>query len=743
MKLRRLISFVVIVASSTGATLLAEKYGSVTGVESAEQAFLGLRQTAAAESRVGDAGGSSDVVLVLFDSMSVAEWPYQSPFPRPFLAELIDALSDAGVRTIGLDVFLDRTYPGLNAMDQGDDLLRAAIERAGNVVLVSRVVTTPGGPVLERPDPFFADVAAEIAAAELPTPFETVQDGVLAVRSGGRLEPSIALALWAQARGVDVDSLLAAAKQTGRVELPGLPAAYADLPEGFLTTWRAGQGYALTFPLRFIGPPSVAEMQEGRANTFETFSGGLAAVTASFLPDAFKDRVVMLGTGFHDSDKFRTPYYLQSPEVPEGSPAAPTYAWMYGVEVHANALQNMLDGAYIRPIPTWAKVMMLLLLAAIAAAVPFKSEAGTGALGAIFLALGVTGASFWAYAGQVFLPGGRVLMQLGAPYLVVPITVSIVVIVFSYLGSIAYVSVVEGRDKRFIKSAFGKYVSPAVVDEIADHPEALKLGGAKFELSILFSDLAGFTDLSEKLDPQELITLINEYLSEMTDLVMVEQGTLDKYIGDAIMAFWNAPRPAVDHADRALRCAILMQRKMNELNARWRQLDPTAEPLSVRIGINTGTVVVGNVGGKDRFDYSALGDAVNLAARLEPANKTYETLVMAAENTMRAANRAAYRYRELDLLAVKGKLQPVTVYEIVEMADAPLPEHREECLRHYDSGLVAYKRRDWELAMTYFEAALAADPQDGPTALYLERCRENIAHPPPADWDFVVRRTTK
>jgi class 3 adenylate cyclase/CHASE2 domain-containing sensor protein len=743
MKLRRLISFVVIIASSTGATLLFEKYGNVTGVEAAEEAFLGWRQTAAEESRVGDAGGSGDVVLVLFDSMSVAEWPYLSPFPRPFLAELLDALSTAGVRTIGLDVFLDRTYPGLNAMDQGDDLLRAAIERAGNVVLASRVVTTPEGPVLELPDPFFADVAAGIAAAELPTPFETVQDGVLAVRSGGRLEPSLALALWAHARGVDVDSLLAAATRTGRLELPGLPSANAEIPEGFLTSWQAGNAYALPFPLRFIGPPSVAEMQEGRTNTFETFSGGLAAVTATFLPDAFKDRVVLLGTGFHDSDKFRTPYYNQSPAVPEGSAAAATYGWMYGVEVHANALQNMLDGAYIRPIPPWAKVFMLLLLAAIAAAVPFKSEAGTGALGAIVLALGVTGASFWAYAGQVFLPGGRVLMELGAPYLVVPITVSILVIVFSYLGSIAYVSVIEGRDKRFIKSAFGKYVSPAVVDEIAEHPEGLKLGGAKFELSILFSDLAGFTDLSEKLDPQELITLINEYLSEMTDLVMVEQGTLDKYIGDAIMAFWNAPRPAADHADRALRCAIKMQRKMGELNARWRQTDPTAEPLSVRIGINTGTVVVGNVGGKDRFDYSALGDSVNLAARLEPANKTYHTLVMVAENTLRAANRSAYRVRELDLLAVKGKLQPVTVYEVIEMADAPLPEHRQEVLRHYDSGLVAYKHRDWELAATYFQAALAADPSDGPSAVYFERCREHIANPPPADWDFVVRRTDK
>jgi adenylate cyclase len=229
----------------------------------------------------------------------------------------------------------------------------------------------------------------------------------------------------------------------------------------------------------------------------------------------------------------------------------------------------------------------------------------------------------------------------------------------------------------------------------------------------------------------------------MTDLVLDEHGTLDKYIGDAIMAFWNDPLPVPDHADRAIRCAILMQRKMAELNARWLAADPSAASLTVRIGINTGTVVVGNVGGDDRFSYSALGDPVNLAARLEPANKTYDTLIMVSENTLKAATPAAYRYRELDLITVKGKLKPVTVYEILELADAPLPEARAQALRHFDSGLVAYKRRDWELAATYFEAAVEADPEDGPSQVYLERCRENIAHPPPADWDFVVRRTAK
>jgi adenylate cyclase len=229
----------------------------------------------------------------------------------------------------------------------------------------------------------------------------------------------------------------------------------------------------------------------------------------------------------------------------------------------------------------------------------------------------------------------------------------------------------------------------------------------------------------------------------MTQIVMDEKGTLDKYIGDAIMAFWNAPKELPDHATRALRTAVLMQRRMEHLNSKWRLTNPEHEDLVVRIGINTGTVVVGNVGGEERFDYSAIGDPVNLAARLEPANKSYDTLVMASQFTLDAADAAAFRFRELDLIAVKGKVEPVKVYEILEMAGVELPARREEAIRLYEAGLQAYKRRDWEGAAAAFQAALDADPDDGPSTVYLERATEYAAAPPPPDWDFVVRRTQK
>ena len=357
-------------------------------------------------------------------------------------------------------------------------------------------------------------------------------------------------------------------------------------------------------------------------------------------------------------------------------------------------------------------------------------------------AVAVVVGAFWAWSGEVYLTG-EPLVSLNQRFHYLPLVTLLLGGVLSYVGSVAFVSVVEGKEKRFIKSAFGKYVSPGVVEQISRNPEALKLGGQKRPLTILFSDLAGFTDLSEKLSPEALIAKLNEYLTEMTRLVLDEEGTLDKYIGDAIMAFWNAPTDVSDHADRALRCAVVMQRRMRNLNEEWRMRDPGADTLVARIGINTGEVVVGNVGGKEKFDYSAIGDAVNLAARLEPANKTYGTLVMTSEYTLAAATEGAFRYRELDRIAVKGKLRPVTVYEILEEGGVQLQPHREEAIGHYESGLAAYKSRDWELAVRYFQAALATDPEDGPSQVYLSRAYEYTQNPPPAEWDFVVKRTVK
>lgn len=653
---------------------------------------------------------NSPVSLVLFDSASVQDWPYLTPFPRAMLADLVDVVSGMGARAIGLDVYLDRRYPRLAQIDNGDARLRAAIERAGNVVLVAPTEERDGGRVLLPPDPYFADVAAGVASADLPTSYETVTEAYLTVTTADGVVPSFSLALYAEAAGIDLDSLLDRAERTGRLDVERLPGRYARV-----------DGAVQRIPIRFLGPPSIPGRNDG-AFTAASSADLLLAKELGFevVPSEwFRDKVVILGSGFHDSERFRTPFYDE--RRPDGSG---TFGWTYGPEIHANAAENLLTGSYVVPPGPWLIVLLLAFSTLAVAGLTFRKGAGLGGVAAASLALGTVGVAFVAF------DRASVMLPMVAPTLA---------IAFAYLGSTGYVSIVEGREKRMIRGAFGKFVSPEVVSELVADPSRLKLGGEKRPISILFSDLAGFTSLSESMEPERLVAILNDYLDEMAEIVLHERGTLDKYIGDAIMALYGAPTAFDDHALRACRTALAMQRRLEGLNDEWRSLG--LPYLRMRIGINTGSPVVGNIGGEKRFDYTALGDAVNLAARLEPACKTYGISIMIAQNTREQAGDAVV-VREMDRLAVYGKSEPVAVYELVGMAGELLGD-RAEVLRLYDAGLSAYRDRDFELALRYFEAALETDPEDGPSAMYAGRCRDYIAEPPPLDWDFVERRQVK
>jgi adenylate cyclase len=748
-KYRRLGALLLIGAGAVGLAALLDAAGSLTGVRQFEDFTLDLRQQTTPESfQDGRGDRTSEIALVLFDEFSVLDtidgWDWISPFPRAHLAELIDALSAAGARTIGVDVFLDRLFPGLNEIDHGNELLRAAIERAGNVILVTPLEQTDSGSVVSPPHPYFADVAAAVGTAELPSSFDTFRDGTLVVRSGSELEPSFALALHAHAGGLDLDSLLAEAARVRRVSLPGLPEAVGRIPDAWFDDATGSVGSIVPFRIRYVGPPSSVDA-EAPPGTFQASASGTVSDLGLFLPELFRDKVVLLGTGFHAEDRFRTPFFSYRPTVGgDGSTAGESepYGWMYGVEVHANALQNILDGEYVRPMGAPGRFALLVLVALVSGGVVFWRGAGWGVVAAVAAGAAAWVYAWWAWAGVAYVPGGA-LFTFDTRFTWVPVGASTLSGILSYVGSVAYVAVVEGREKRFIKGAFSKHVSPELVDEIAENPALLQLGGQKRRLSLLFSDLSGFTTLSENMDPEELLALLNQYLDDMTKIVLEEGGFLDKYIGDAIMAFWNAPRDVPDHADRAMRTAVVMQRHMSELNRRWREANPAHEDLRVRIGVHTGEVVVGNVGGEQRFEYSAIGDPVNLAARLEPANKSYDTLNMVSQVTLEAGDPAKYRVRELDYIAVKGKGEPVKVYELLELAGVHLPPEREEAIRLFELGMAAYKHRDWAGAKDRFGAALAVCPTDGPSRVYVERCADHLVAPPPPDWDFVVRRTEK
>ncbi|HUF50103.1 MAG TPA: adenylate/guanylate cyclase domain-containing protein [Longimicrobiales bacterium] len=659
---------------------------------------------------------SGAVALVLFDTATVTSWPYLVPFPRAALADLVRTAAANGAAVIGLDVFLDRQYPELSQLDNGDERLRDAIRAAGNVVLVAPTEQQGATRRLLPPDPYFADVAAAVATADLPTPYETTREAALVTVTDDGAVPGFALALYAIMHGLNLDSVVQSIVHTGRIGVAGLPGEYARLS-------RAGSS---NLPIRFSGPPSRPDREEGAFVAYSGFAVGAVGTATGFTANpAFeawmKGKAVLLGSGFHDSERFRSPYYDHT--FADGELAG----WTYGVEIHANALQNLLERDYLVPAPRAAVFAVLLLVALVAAGSTFWRGAKQGVLAA-------------GTAVAVAVVGALVLFQRTGVTL--PVIGPALAAVLAYTSAVAYVSIVEGREKRMIRGAFSKYVPPGVVDDLVADPSRLKLGGEKRTVSILFSDIAGFTSMSEVLPPEMLVSILNEYLDEMSDILFDELGTLDKYIGDAIMALWGAPTPVPDHELRACRTAVRMQRRLHEWNEEWRARRADWSPLRIRIGVNTGTPVVGNIGGEKRFDYTALGDAVNLAARLEPACKSYGVSIMIAEPT-RAAAGDAIIVRELDMLAVYGKAESVRVYELVGMAGDAMEPTFTEALQHYDSGLAAYRRRDFELALSYFEAALELYPEDGPSQLYRERSVDYIMNPPPADWDFVERRQVK
>ena len=287
--------------------------------------------------------------------------------------------------------------------------------------------------------------------------------------------------------------------------------------------------------------------------------------------------------------------------------------------------------------------------------------------------------------------------------------------------------------------AFSHYLSPKVIDSIIKNPEAIKLGGESRRITTFFSDVAKFSTISESLSPTELVSLLNEYLSEMTDIILGYDGTVDKFEGDAIMAFFGAPQVFPDHAARACFAALDMQRKLSEMRARWREQG--RHELFVRMGMNTGEAVVGNMGSRTRMDYTVMGDSVNLASRLEGANKFYSTGIMISEFT-RADAGDAIEVRQLDRIRVVGKEEPIVVYELLARK-GELDSDTRDMLEKYDAGLDHFKEREWDKARSLFRAGLKIIPGDGPCATYVERCTKFMKSPPSRNWDGVYRMKTK
>jgi adenylate cyclase len=303
-----------------------------------------------------------------------------------------------------------------------------------------------------------------------------------------------------------------------------------------------------------------------------------------------------------------------------------------------------------------------------------------------------------------------------------------------------YNYVTERKQKALIKTMFSRYVNPTIVDELVANPEKLRLGGERKEVTVFFSDIENFTRIAEKMSPEYLVTILNEYLNIMTSIVLINNGTLDKYEGDAIVAFWGAPVPQTDHAFLACKTALQMQESLKGLREVWRQ---EGKPmLNMRIGINTGEVIVGNMGGANRFDYTVIGDSVNLGARLESANKQYRTAIMISESTYKKLEGKIFA-RELDVLVVSGKTESIRVYELIGILDDGIPPETVRFTELYTSGVILHRERKWNEAIRQCERALEMVREDYPSKMYIERSRLYLASTPPEDWNGSFILTTK
>jgi len=390
-----------------------------------------------------------------------------------------------------------------------------------------------------------------------------------------------------------------------------------------------------------------------------------------------------------------------------------------GVEISATMLDNLLAGDFIRPVPALPVIVLTLLVALL------TGVATSRARGIVKSVLGYT----VVICAPLILCA--VAYRLGFWLPLVVQEAGVVVTLFS-AGLIYYTT--EGRQKMFIKSAFKQYLSHAVIEQIIEHPERLKLGGERRMLSIFFSDLEGFTTISEGLDPEALTNLLNVYPSAMTDIVHEEGGTVDKYEGDAIIAFWNAPLEQPDHAVRCVRAALRCQAKLAEMRPGFKK--SMGKDLKMRIGINTGYAVVGNMGSSTRFDYTMIGDAVNLAARLEGINKQFGTYTMISQTTNEQMA-GAFPVREISRVAVVGRREPVVVYE--PYLPEALDEGKQSVIRRFSEAVALFYRGDFTEALARFESL---EEDDATSRFYVAKCRELIEHPP-ADWQGVWIITSK
>jgi adenylate cyclase len=670
----------------------------------------------------------------------------QWPWPRTLLAKLVNRLDEMGAAAVAFDILFldaDRSTPSriidsmseiapndplvarFKEMPDHDQTFSEAI-KGSHVVLGfalrgrerdklpdSKVSFSTAGDDPRPWVPHFAGAASDLelleAAASGNAVLDTLpeQDGIsrrvpLVAMVGRQLYPALALDALRVAQGAHGYIV----KSTGASGIAafGAHAGLNAIKVGKIVVPTGADGtvwihYTPHEPSRFV---SVEKILDGKAD-----------------PDSIRGNIVIIGTTASALKELRP------------TPLDPLEA---EVEIHAQLIEQMLLGDNVER-PDWARgaevafmleigIVLLLLL-------PRVGARWTALLGAVTVAPAVA-ASWYAYTKY--------------NWLIDPVFPSLVGILV-YLSSSATLFLRTETERRHVRHAFGRYLAPAVVEQLAEHPERLSLGGETRELTVMFSDIRNFTTLAEGLDAQGLTSFLNHYLTPMTDAILTHQGTVDKYMADGIMAFWNAPLDDPRHCEHACRSALAMRAELARLNTLWRA-EASAEGRNFKevragIGLNTGHCVVGNLGSDQRFDYSVLGDDANVASRLEGQTKTYYVDIIIGERTANQVQQ--FGLLELDLIQVVGKTQPVRIFFLFGDETVRNTEAFGSLEASHDAMIASYRQREWEQALKHLEACRTQAPEilQGVYELYEARIADLRATPPPADWDGVFAALTK
>ncbi|MEA2059902.1 MAG: adenylate/guanylate cyclase domain-containing protein [Thermodesulfobacteriota bacterium] len=619
-----------------------------------------------------DRGGKDKVIIIAIDEPSFQQLKIRWPWPRNLHADIVDKVSRAGADVIVFDIL----FPEPSQNPAMDTVFAASIQKAGNVVLGANLARTQRQGYehifIEEPIPVLKNAAAHTGMVNLKPDIDgSIRKGLYQIYS--RL------------------SLASAAVETARY-----PAA---------TTAKTSSGHSTAQPpdmfhIDFIGKPGTLK----KVSFYQVLNDMVD-------PGIFKNKIVLIGL-----------HADSAVEVQSGADAYPTpflrftRKMMFGVEIQGNIINTMINHY---PIKHFTHSVKWLLFYFLAVSLFWVRKQPIWLTFCFFL-----GIALLSVTSLLCFHTGRIILEI------LPGTAAITANGI-FLGINEFRASYMERLK--LRKAFSSYVAPEVVNTITRNYESLKLGGEKKILSVLFSDIRNFTAISENMPAEALVQFLNDYFKEMTTIVYNHRGTLDKYIGDAIMVIFGAPVSMENHADQACFTALEMVDRLNQIS-RWKKL-------KTGIGIATGEMIAGNLGSSLRFDYTVIGDNVNLSSRLEGVTKIYGVSIIISEKTKQALTHD-FVCRELDLIRVKGKKKAIKIYELI--SGEPVSDLQKKIITAFTAGLEAYRARNWDQCVTWFKKVLEYNPEDGPAAVFLNRY-ENIFrnNPPDENWDGVWDMETK